>query len=631
MPPAQPGPQDAPPRPTFSEWLAGVRAEALARGIKPEIADEALAGVEEPLPVILRARPRAGRNGLLAGGLPRAKTDAESRCDRARGVRKLSRPPRGGRRRLRGAGTNHCRDLGRRVQLRAVQRVRPTVAALATLAWDPRRATFFRGELLDALEILNRGDIDLAHMKGSWAGAMGQVAVHAVELSEIRGGLSTATAARDIWSSPADVFASIANYLRRTAGRSGETWGREVSVSAEAARRDRGRRRAAKRHMPGDAQHDRSAADGAVAASWASGSRAARRCRTSEAPASLVSGSTRHFLVYAELRRDARVQLRPLVRDHRRAARRRHCVNRKGARTASAEVEGEAGEPVAEVPGAFRFERASVRETTSMPTVELDDRGLIVACASCGQKNRLAYDRLGSETRCGQCKSPLAAPAAPIELHSSADFDRLVSKSSLPVVVDYWAPWCGPCRMVAPELQKVAGRLAGQIVVVKVNTDELADLGERYGIQSIPTLAVFTGGKEAARAAGARPAAEIETFIRQAMPSAAARARIERSTGRRCRTALVRHLPAKRTNRRDGISFAHEKRRRPPRALRRPARRPRATRRPAGLRTRGGDDRRTAAANGSRAGTRRARWPSSTSRASTPSIAAGRRCTASSR
>ena len=98
-------------------------------------------------------------------------------------------------------------------------------------------------------------------------------------------------------------------------------------------------------------------------------------------------------------------------------------------------------------------------------------------------------------------------------MRASADFDRLVARASLPVVVDYWAPWCGPCRMVAPELQKVAARRPGRVLVVKVNTDVLTDLGQRFGIRSIPTLAVFAGGKEIARTTGARPAADIEAFI----------------------------------------------------------------------------------------------------------------------
>jgi thioredoxin 2 len=150
-----------------------------------------------------------------------------------------------------------------------------------------------------------------------------------------------------------------------------------------------------------------------------------------------------------------------------------------------------------------------------MASVAFDDRGLVVPCPSCGQNNRLAYERLNHAVRCGRCKRDLRPPDAPVEMTSSVDFDRLVTRSSIPVVVDYWAPWCGPCRMVAPELVKVAARNAGRFLVVKVNTDALADLGERFNIRSIPTLAIFEGGREVARTAGTRPAADIERFIEQ--------------------------------------------------------------------------------------------------------------------
>jgi thioredoxin 2 len=145
--------------------------------------------------------------------------------------------------------------------------------------------------------------------------------------------------------------------------------------------------------------------------------------------------------------------------------------------------------------------------------LQLDDRGIIVTCPSCGKKNRLAYERLAETVRCGQCKTELAPPASPIEIQTTADFDRLIAKASIPVVVDYWAPWCGPCRMVAPELEKVAARNAGRWLVAKVNTDALGDLGQRFGIRSIPTLAVFAGGREVTRTAGARPAEDLERFI----------------------------------------------------------------------------------------------------------------------
>ncbi|MGE0448613.1 MAG: thioredoxin TrxC [Vicinamibacterales bacterium] len=151
-----------------------------------------------------------------------------------------------------------------------------------------------------------------------------------------------------------------------------------------------------------------------------------------------------------------------------------------------------------------------------MATLQLDERGLIVTCEHCGQKNRMAFDRLGESTRCGRCKNAIAAGSVPLEVDTTADFDRLVAASAVPVVVDYWAPWCGPCRMVAPELEKVARRSSGRYLVVKVNTDALSDLGARHGIRSIPTLAVFSGGREVTRSSGARPAADIEALIAQA-------------------------------------------------------------------------------------------------------------------
>lgn len=154
----------------------------------------------------------------------------------------------------------------------------------------------------------------------------------------------------------------------------------------------------------------------------------------------------------------------------------------------------------------------------------LDDRGLVVECPACGTKNRLVFERLDHTVRCASCKQTLSPPNTPIEIPSSALFDRLIAAASVPVVVDYWAPWCGPCRMVAPELKKVAARQAGRALVVKVNTDQLTDLGDRFGIRSIPTLAVFVRGREAARTAGARPAEDIERFIASASASSTASA-----------------------------------------------------------------------------------------------------------
>src|SRR2546423_4391208 len=104
-------------------------------------------------------------------------------------------------------------------------------------------------------------------------------------------------------------------------------------------------------------------------------------------------------------------------------------------------------------------------------SMSLDDRGVLGACPSCGRTARLAYGTLDKHARCGQCKTDLASPTAPIEAATREAFDAAASQSALPVIIDFWAPWCGPCRMVAPELEKLARAHAGEWLVVKVNTD----------------------------------------------------------------------------------------------------------------------------------------------------------------
>lgn len=151
-----------------------------------------------------------------------------------------------------------------------------------------------------------------------------------------------------------------------------------------------------------------------------------------------------------------------------------------------------------------------------MSTLQSDDRGVIVRCPSCGKGNRLLFERLGEATRCGACHAALDAPAEPVAVSSSAGFDTLVRQSRLPVLVDFWAAWCGPCRMVAPEVEKVAERNAGRLLVAKVDTEAVSDLAARLGIRSIPTMAVYAGGREVARTTGAMPADQIEAFVGQA-------------------------------------------------------------------------------------------------------------------
>ena len=152
-----------------------------------------------------------------------------------------------------------------------------------------------------------------------------------------------------------------------------------------------------------------------------------------------------------------------------------------------------------------------------MADAQLDHKGVLATCSSCGQRNRFAFARLHADTRCGKCRAAMKPPGEPIEALDAATFDAAIAQSDIPIVVDFWAPWCGPCRMVAPELAKVAAAHPGEYLILKVNTDAVPELGERYKIRSIPTMAVFGGAREVARESGARPAADIEAFIQSAL------------------------------------------------------------------------------------------------------------------
>ncbi len=135
-----------------------------------------------------------------------------------------------------------------------------------------------------------------------------------------------------------------------------------------------------------------------------------------------------------------------------------------------------------------------------------------IVCAHCGATNRLPAERLGDQPDCGRCHQPLLT-GAPIELDDRS-FDAFVQKSTLPVLVDFWAPWCGPCRQMAPQFDAAARQLRGQALLVKVNSDDSPETSAKFGIRSIPTLVRLQGGVEQRRQSGALPAAQIVALAR---------------------------------------------------------------------------------------------------------------------
>ena len=120
---------------------------------------------------------------------------------------------------------------------------------------------------------------------------------------------------------------------------------------------------------------------------------------------------------------------------------------------------------------------------------------MIRQCDSCGQKNRVPGEHLADTGRCGNCKNPIKPIAEPVNA-GPAEFEDIINNARVPVLIDFWAAWCGPCRMAAPEVQQTATQMAGRAIVLKVDTEKWPDLARRFNVMSIPNFVVMHNGKQ---------------------------------------------------------------------------------------------------------------------------------------
>ncbi len=137
---------------------------------------------------------------------------------------------------------------------------------------------------------------------------------------------------------------------------------------------------------------------------------------------------------------------------------------------------------------------------------------MILKCPNCSQKNRIPAERVTQTAKCGNCGESITATGQPVAVNESA-FQDLVDNSPIPVVVDFWAPWCGPCRAVAPEVEKLAKRFEGQVVVAKLDTQKHPTVAQREGVRGIPMFALYKDGERAATQTGMMSADQLASGL----------------------------------------------------------------------------------------------------------------------